>query len=162
MIESVLTIGAYGFRRDSFLAALSAEGVDLLVDVRARRGVRGPVYAFANAKHLQSALAEAGIRYVHVRDLAPSRAARETQKLADETSGVTKRLRKTLSGAFVRAYWEECLSRFDSRGFVDTWLKEAKRPVLFCVECQPSACHRSLLAQRLSDDLGLPAMHLVP
>lgn len=38
------TIGVYGFDRDSFLAALAATRIDLLLDVRQRRGVRGSEY----------------------------------------------------------------------------------------------------------------------
>ena len=50
----VATIGVYGFDADSFLAALRDAGVTLLLDVRQRRGVRGPQYAWANSKRLAS------------------------------------------------------------------------------------------------------------
>jgi hypothetical protein len=33
---------------------------------------------------------------------------------------------------------------------------------LFCVEREPAACHRSLVAARLSRDLGLDVEHLGP
>ncbi len=60
------TIGVSGFDRESFLGALGNAEVDLLLDVRQRRGVRGSEYAWANAKRLQAALAEAGIAYSHL------------------------------------------------------------------------------------------------
>jgi hypothetical protein len=37
----VVTIGVYGFTVDRFLTALREAGVDALLDVRQRRGVRG-------------------------------------------------------------------------------------------------------------------------
>ena len=33
---------------------------------------------------------------------------------------------------------------------------------LFCVEGIPEACHRSLVAEKLSRDLGLPVEHIRP
>jgi len=57
----VVTIGVYGFTVDRFLTALREAGVDALLDVRQRRGVRGSDYAWANSQRLQGALAGAGI-----------------------------------------------------------------------------------------------------
>ena len=65
----VVTIGVYEFDLPSFLAALRAHDVGLLVDVRQRRGVRGARYAGANSRRLQQALAEAGIAYSHHREM---------------------------------------------------------------------------------------------
>ena len=53
-------IGVYGFDGDSFLQRLREANVRLLLDVRQRRGVRGPEYAWANSLRLQAALAHAG------------------------------------------------------------------------------------------------------
>ena len=57
------TVGVYGFTLEEFLRALHEADVQLVLDVRQRRGVRGPQYAWANSKRLQAALAEAGIGY---------------------------------------------------------------------------------------------------
>ena len=65
MIERVLTIGAYGFNERTFVEALKAAGADLFIDIRARRGMRGSAYAFANATRLQASLEAAGIKYTH-------------------------------------------------------------------------------------------------
>lgn len=45
----MITIGVYGFDSASFLARLTAAEVSVVIDVRQRRGVRGPDYAWANA-----------------------------------------------------------------------------------------------------------------
>lgn len=59
-------------------------------------------------------------------------------------------------------YERERLASFDSRSFLAELGPEARVVALFCVEREPAACHRSLLAQRLADDLGLPVQHLTP
>ncbi|MGO4130156.1 hypothetical protein AB4028_07215 [Janibacter sp. RAF20_2_2] len=55
------TIGVYGFDDVSFLDGLTRDGITMLLDVRQRRGVRGPEYAWANSQRLQSSLAAAGM-----------------------------------------------------------------------------------------------------
>ncbi len=162
MIERVFTIGAYGFTEREFIEALRSAGVDVLVDVRARRGVRGSAYAFANAKRLQASLAAAGIRYTHAKELAPSQSVREAQWRADASAGVGKRDRTALGPAFVAAYENACLSGFDIDRFLDTHAESSRRPVLFCVERLPEACHRSLAAACVARAAALPVEHLVP
>ena len=96
-MPTIATIGVYGFDRDSFLAALGGAGIDLLLDVRQRRGVRGSEYAWANARRLQDALAEAEIGYSHLKELAPTTAMRELQYREDDRRGEGKRSRKVRS-----------------------------------------------------------------
>ncbi len=162
MIEKLFTIGAYGFSAQSFVEALRLAGVDLFIDIRARRGMRGSAYAFANASRLESALAAAGIRYAHAKELSPSEAVRDAQRAADADAGIAKRDRSRLSEAFASAYRDQCLLGFDSRRFVEMHCNGSKRPVLFCVEREPAACHRSLVAERLAADLGIPVENLKP
>ena len=86
-----VTIGAHGWDAERFFSALLAAGVDTFCDLRARRGVRGREYAFANSQRLQARLAELGIRYIHRLDLAPSAATRSQQHAADEATHTAKR-----------------------------------------------------------------------
>ena len=157
-----VTLGVYGFREHDFFAALLRAGVDTFCDIRYRRGVRGSDYAFVNRARLQKRLAELGIRYVHLRELAPSPALRRDQAAADEAAGTAKRQRATLSERFVAGYQAQCLAAFDSRGFVARLGPAGRIVALFCVERQPAACHRSLLAERLHTDLGAEIVHLLP
>ncbi len=157
-----VTIGVYGFTEEGFFAALLRAGVDTFCDVRHRRGMRGPAYAFANSRRLQLRLAEIGIRYFHFRELAPSPALRQHQAAADQATGTTKRQRSTLSEGFVAAYRHECLARFESTVFVSRLAPPARVAALFCVERYPAACHRSILAERLRGDLNAEVVHLLP
>ncbi len=159
-VPTVATIGVYGFDRDSFLAALAAAGVDLLLDVRQRRGVRGSEYAWANAARLQNALAEAGIRYSHLKELAPTTAMREAQYRADERRGEGKRSRTVISPEYAQLYTEGVLDRADLANIV-RWIGSS-HAALFCVERDPEACHRSLVAARLRDRFGFEVEDLRP
>jgi uncharacterized protein (DUF488 family) len=158
----LVTIGVYGFTPEAFFEALRRAGVDTFCDVRWRRGVRGREYAFANSGRLQQRLSELGIRYMHMRELAPSPALRQRQYAADKTEGVAKRKRAALSEQFVAGYRAERLAGFDSRKFAEDLGAEARVVALFCVEREPAACHRSLLAARLLEDLGVEVEHLKP
>jgi len=162
MTPEFVTIGVYGFVEPSFFQALQNAGVDALCDIRQRRGVRGSTYAFANSQRLQARLAELGIRYMHRRDLAPSKTVRERQYTADKLSKTAKRQRATLSPEFIDAYREEILADFDSAQFIADLGPEARVVALLCVEREPAACHRSLVAERLEEDLSVTVKHILP
>jgi uncharacterized protein (DUF488 family) len=157
-----VTIGVYGWGADAFFAALQSSRVDLLIDIRRRRGVRGSEYAFANSARLQGRLAELGIRYLHRLDLSPSDAVRKRQHAVDEEERVARRQRTELSEAFKQAYKEEVLTNFDSHQFVAGLGPETQIAALLCVEREPAACHRGLIATRLEQDLGVKITHLTP
>lgn len=160
MMPEVVTIGVYGFDEATFCDALRAARVDTFCDIRRRRGVRGPSYAFANSQRLQARLAEMGIRYLHRSDLAPSLEVRHVQDAADKAEKTAKRQREVLDPAFVAAYRREVLDSFDSRQFLEE-LGEARVVALFCVERYPAACHRALVAERLAEDLGISVEHVL-
>ena len=157
-----VTIGVYGFDEASFFAALQAAQVDTFCDIRRRRGVRGREYAFANSNRLQARLASLGIRYVHRLDLAPSPALREVQHAIDAATHVARRQRTTLDPAFVAGYAATCLVDFDAVAFAASFGPDARVVALCCVEREPSACHRSLLAARLEAEVGGEVRELVP
>jgi uncharacterized protein (DUF488 family) len=155
----VATIGVYGFSLEEFLAELRAADVRLLLDVRQRRGVRGAEYAWANAKRLQAALEEAGIGYRHHPELAPTTELRKLQYAEDDRRGVGKRSRRELAPAYVERYTTEILDRADLTAVVGE-LPPDGAAALFCVERDPEACHRSLVADRLAAEHGIPVEHL--
>jgi uncharacterized protein (DUF488 family) len=159
-MPSIATIGIYGFDRDSFLEALADAGVDLLLDVRQRRGVRGSEYAWANARRLQTALDEAGIGYTHLKELAPTTELRQLQYREDARLGEGKRSRTVLAPEYARRYTEEVLDRVELDPVV-RWIG-ASSAALLCVERDPEACHRSLIAARLERDWGFYVEHLRP
>ncbi|MFE6618047.1 DUF488 family protein [Streptomyces sp. NPDC057740] len=155
------TIGVYGFDRESFLRELRHADVRLLLDVRQRRGVRGPEYAWANSLRLQQALARAGIAYEHHPELAPTTELRLLQYAEDDRQGVGKRTRRELAAEYTSRYTAEILDGVDLTPIVSA-LSRHGSAALFCVERDPEACHRSLIARRLAEEHGVTIEHLRP
>lgn len=155
------TIGVYEWDLDTFLGALQQAEVSLLLDVRQRRGVRGPKYAWANSLRLQHALSGAGIGYRHHPELAPTTELRQLQYAEDARQGVGKRSRVELAPAYRRGYTRQILDRVDLRLLVEE-LPERGTASLFCVEADPEACHRSIVAERLHARHGVNVVHLRP
>ena len=157
-----MTIGVYGFDESRFFEAILEAKVDTFCDIRSRRGMRGAKYAFANSLYLQDRLSKIGIRYLHLKNLAPTKTIRDKQTLADKQTGTLKRDRNALSESFIKAYQTECLSDFSSRDFVSSLEENTEIMALFCVERIPDACHRSLVAAKLADEIGLQVLHIKP
>jgi uncharacterized protein (DUF488 family) len=160
-VRKLTTIGVYGFTVEGFLTRLLESDVCVLLDVRQRRGVRGPEYAWANAQRLQAALAEAGIEYRHHKELAPTTELRHLQYAIDAEQGVGKRNRAELAPAYVKGYLHEILDRVDLSAFVAE-LPERGASALLCVERDPEACHRSLIAARIAAEHDVSVEHLRP
>ena len=160
-MPALATIGVYGFTADRFLATLREADVRLLLDVRQRRGVRGSEYAWANARRLQASLAESGIGYRHHRELAPTTELRRLQYREDDRLGVGKRSRSELAPAYRERYVREILDSVDLEAVVRE-LPGDGAATLFCVEREPEACHRSLIAARLEAEFGVAVTHLRP
>jgi uncharacterized protein (DUF488 family) len=161
MVGRLVTVGVYGFTAERFLAALNRADVGVLFDVRQRRGVRGSEYAWANSQRLQRALADCDIGYRHLKELAPTSEIRAAQYAADEALGERKRTRTDLSDGFKRAYVEQILEPADLDRLLAGFDASATAALL-CVERDPRACHRSLIADRLAADYGVPVEHLLP
>jgi uncharacterized protein (DUF488 family) len=157
----VATIGVYGFTAESFKDALLNSGVGLVVDVRQRRGVRGREYSWANSRRLQTMLAAAEIDYRHHRELAPTTELRQLQYAEDERRGVGKRSRVELAPEYVRRYRNEILDHVDLVRFAAEGA-EHRVFALLCVEREPQACHRSLIAERLGREHEARVVHLRP
>jgi uncharacterized protein (DUF488 family) len=155
------TIGVYGFTAEIFVATLRACDARVLIDVRQRRGVRGSAYAWANSRRLQALVADANIAYRHHRELAPTTELRQLQYREDARTGVGKRSRVRLADSYRDRYTREILDRVDLAAFVASLAPEGAS-VLLCVERDPDACHRSIIAERIHDRYDVPLVHLLP
>ena len=160
-MKRLATIGVYGFDLDSFLAALHDAEVGLVVDVRQRRGVRGAEYAWANAKRLEAALWDDAIAYMHAPELAPTTKLRELQYAEDARLGEGKRSRTVLAPAYAERFTREILDEANLDRVLEVMPADAATALL-CVERDPEACHRSLVAAELAAVYALPVVHLRP
>ncbi|MDQ6882614.1 MAG: DUF488 domain-containing protein [Candidatus Dormibacteraeota bacterium] len=157
-MRTIATIGVYDSSLEEFLGKLRRHHVVLVVDVRQRRGVRGPQYAWANSLRLQAALEKAGVAYRHRLDLAPTTELRQLQYREDDRLGVGKRSRVELAVEYRRHYLTEILDRVNLRAFLESLPDGVS--ALLCVERDAKACHRSLIAARLHARLKLPVVEL--
>ena len=158
----IVTVGVYGYTEEKFFESLQNAGVDVFCDIRWRRGVRGADYAFANHKRLQKRLESLDIVYMHRRDLAPTPEIRQQQYKVDKKKRVSKRKRSNLSPEFIEMYRAEVLDKFIVDDFIQTLSEGTETVALFCVEREPQACHRSLVAERIQVNSGVTVEHLVP
>ena len=78
------------------------------------------------------------------------------QYAEDDRQGVGKRSRTELAPEYSRRYTAEILDRFDL-GELASVLPEDGVAALLCVERDPEACHRSLIAERLAGSSRHPS-----
>jgi uncharacterized protein (DUF488 family) len=161
-VKRLVTIGVYGWSLEEFLRALAASDVTLLIDVRQRRGVRGPEYAWANSARLQAALARADIAYRHHKELAPTTELRQLQYAEDARRGVGKRSRVELAPEYSWRYTNEILDQADLDAVVAELPSGSAAAALLCVERDPEACHRSIVAERIAGEYAVSVAHLRP
>jgi uncharacterized protein (DUF488 family) len=160
-VRRIATVGVYEFDAAGFVAALDEANVTQVIDIRQRRGVRGPQYSWANARRLQALLGEARIGYVYHPELAPDAALRQLQYREDDRQGVGKRSRVRLADEYIRQYTEEILDLVPLEPLIRQ-LPVHGIGALMCVEATAQACHRSLVASRLADRYGFEVMHIEP
>lgn len=126
----LFTIGYEGATMDEFLLALKDAGVERIIDVRALPLSRRPGFS---KTPLRSALAEAGIDYVHLKALGTpteGRAAARAGRQGDLERIYSDQL--ALPEAMVQAEQMKELA--------------AEMPsALLCFERDPKHCHRTLL-----------------
>lgn len=149
----ITATGVYGNNEIEFFQKLLDEKITLFVDVRQRRGMRGSKYAFVNSIYLQNKLSELGIKYIYIKELAPTNEIREVQKKHDLLTNQTKQARECLGEKFISLYKEIILENFDFQDFINQFSSE--KIVFFCVEQNCLACHRTLIVDKLKKEFGL-------
>ncbi|HLK30998.1 MAG TPA: DUF488 domain-containing protein [Puia sp.] len=155
------TIGVYNSTENEFFNKLTQNNIDTFCDIRQRRGVRGAKYSFVNSNRLQEKLNDLGIKYGYIQDLAPTTEIRELQKEIDAEKGELKSERQELGKVFVIEYKNKILGNFDFEKFFENLDNiGANKIALFCVEEHPEACHRSIVANKLSDNFNFKITHL--
>ena len=155
------TIGVYNLTEKEFFDKLTNNNIDTFCDIRQRRGVRGAKYSFVNSNRLQQRLNDLEIKYGYIADLAPTSEIRELQKQIDLEKGELKRERQELGKVFVIEYKNRILQNFDFETFLEKLDQVgANKIALFCVEEHPEACHRSIVADKLTNTYKYKITHL--
>ncbi|HEX2091127.1 MAG TPA: DUF488 domain-containing protein [Longimicrobiaceae bacterium] len=147
-MRSIATIGYEGATVEGFLETLRAEGVDLLVDVRAMARSRRPGFAKSRlAAHLE----EAGIEYLHLRGLGTPAEGRAAARAG----------RHEEMHAVFREHLETPAALADLETLAGL-VRSGRRACLLCLEADPAHCHRSLVAEALKTLLPVEVRHLSP
>ena len=143
----IYTIGYERASVPEFLSALSAAGIQVVVDVRAIAHSRRPGFAKTALKtHLQLA----GITYWHIPSLGNPKAGRMAAWSGDEAGFHAIFLAHLTSAEPMKALQDLALRASDVR------------VCLLCMEAEPERCHRSLVADALHSSQGLSIEHLFP
>lgn len=158
---NIFTIGVYNSTKESYFKKLIDNKIELFCDIRQRRGVRGSQYKYVNSKYLQDKLSKLNIDYLYIKELAPTNDIRQKQKDADKINGETKKQRTILGQIFSREYKNQILDNYDFNPFISK-LKESgvTNIVFFCVEEHAEACHRSLVAKKIAEQLHAKIINL--
>ena len=144
-MRPLATIGYEAATQDAVIDRLKAAGVEMLVDVRAVAASRRAGFS---KTVLAASLAEAGIGYVHLRQLGtpkPGREAARKGRIAEMTAIFEDHLTEPAAQLELAAAKE---------------LAAERKIALLCFEADHRGCHRKILADRICEDLGCAVEHL--
>jgi len=134
----MFTVGYEGLSIEQFIDVLHAHNIELLLDVRELPLSRKKGFS---KRSLMSALENAGIQYLHERELGAPRQIRHALRATGDWESYRK--------AFMNVLDEK--SQLLEHVAV---LASKQRVALMCFEKDYSVCHRSLIAERMVE-MGL-------
>ena len=145
--QPILTVGHSTRLIDEFIELLRQHGIERLVDIRTiPRSRRNPQF---NSEALAKSVEDAGIGYVHFKELGGLRHPRpDSLNTGWRNAGF-----RGYADYMRTAEFEKGLQRLLRLG-------EGKRCVVMCAEAVPWRCHRSLLSDALVAR-GVPVEHIL-
>lgn len=141
----ITTIGYEKSTPENFVAALQESQIDILVDIRERALSRRPGFS---KTALSRAMSEAGIEYIHFRELGDPKAGRAAAR-----AGKFEKFRKIFSEVLASKSAQAALSKI-------VVIARSKRICLMCYERDPHQCHRKIVSDYLEVLLGCESVHL--
>ncbi len=141
----IATIGYEQATQADVIQRLKDARVELLIDVRAIAASRRAGFS---KTLLSASLREAGVDYLHLRDLGTPKAGREAAR-----AGRCDEMRDIYDGQLQEPSAILALER-------TLELSRTRSVCLLCYEADPSCCHREVVAKRLSAVTGAPIVHL--
>lgn len=143
----VFTTGYEGEPQAQVIERLRGAGVELLIDVRAVAASRRAGFS---KTVLAGSLGEAGIGYLHLRDLGTPKPGRDAAR-----AGRT---------AEMRAIFETHLATTTAHHALERAIAESlgRRVCLLCYETDPACCHRAIVSERMHERTGAEVVDLRP
>ena len=139
------TVGYENDTQADVIDRLKTAGVDVVIDVRAVASSRKAGFS---KTLLAASLAEAGIDYVHLQKLGTPKAGRDAAR-----AGRVAEMVEIFEGHLAEPAAQVELARAGE-------IASARKAALLCYEADPCGCHRSIVAARLRDKLGLEVENL--
>lgn len=141
----LFTIGYEGEPQSAVIDRLKVAGVKVLADVRAVAASRRAGFS---KTVLGASLADAGIEYVHLRDLGTPKPGRDAARAGRVGE--------------MRAIFSEHMQEPPSQLAFERLREIARdRPTaLLCFEADHAGCHRAILAERLQAEDGFEVVNL--
>jgi uncharacterized protein (DUF488 family) len=133
------TIGYEKETQAAVIGRLKAAGVEVLIDVRAVAASRRAGFS---KTLLSASLNEAGIGYVHLRQLGTPKPGREAAR-----KGKVAEMHEIFKAHMVEPAAQLELAKA-------TEIAAGKKTALLCYEADACGCHRTILANWICDDLG--------
>jgi uncharacterized protein (DUF488 family) len=144
-MNPLATIGYESQTQDTVIARLKAAGVKTLIDVRAVAASRRAGFS---KTLLAASLAEAGIEYVHLRQLGTPKPGREAARKG----------RIAEMHAIFEDHMAEPAAQLELARATEI---AADRPsALLCYEADAEGCHRKIVAERICEALGCEIVNL--
>ncbi len=144
----LFTIGYEKSKPDAVLGELKRAKVKILVDTRAVAASRKPGFS---KRQLAAALDEQGIAYLHLQKLGTPAEGREAARAGDMKT-LWRIYAKHLKTEGAKAEMAELI------GMVEI----GKRICLLCFERDPGCCHRSKIAEIVTERTGARVTDLAP
>jgi uncharacterized protein (DUF488 family) len=141
------TIGYEAASQAAVIAELQRAGVEVLIDVRAVPSSRRAGFS---KKLLAASLAEAGIDYVHLRELGTPKPGRQAARAGRHAEMV----------AIYEAHLAEPEAQFELAEALD--IARDRPSALLCYEADAAHCHRRIVAGRLSAQFPFEVEDLSP
>ncbi|MFC3071412.1 DUF488 domain-containing protein [Phenylobacterium soli] len=138
-MKPLATIGYEHETQDAVISKLRAAGVEVVIDVRAVAASRRAGFS---KTLLAASLAEAGIDYVHFRDLGTPKPGRDAAH-----KGHVAEMHKIYKAHLAEPAAQLQLAKA-------TEIARERKAALLCYEADAAGCHRRIVADRIHDATG--------
>lgn len=139
------TIGYEGADLSDFIRTLTISKVQILIDVRERAQSRRKGFS---KSALADALADAGIDYLHLRELGDPKEGRDAAR-----SGNFKKFRRIYSSVLKGRDAKLAISKIIE-------IVDQQNACLLCYERDPKTCHRKMITDKIESIEKIKAKHL--
>jgi uncharacterized protein (DUF488 family) len=143
-----MKLATVGYENDTQAAVidrLKAAGVKVVIDVRAVASSRKAGFS---KTLLAASLDEAGIAYVHLQKLGTPKSGREAAR-----AGRIGEMRRIFEDHLAEPAAQLELAKAGE-------IASQRKTALLCYEADPNGCHRTIVAERLHESLGLEIENL--